>query len=1099
MTRPASRSLISDLAFTVSERLTAGWCPETGAAAEAQAAELLSIWSQRSARSQPAVFSRRLAWEGLDEAAFLQALTPGRMAVELSPPWAATLEAAARFAADGAKPPAEEDWRDPAAPIPFEALLVPWVEVARRRRSSVSAFAPEAWRDLERWLAERLSGFAAETFGVLLDRFRGGRPDGFAVRLAEAGVGRPTGLYDRFVAEVLADGLSAWAHEFPVLARLLATVVDLWSAHTRELEDHCLAEGGAIRREIFGESGPAGSEPLLVRRIRAGLSDPHNGGRTTHVFTFDNGRRVVYKARSLAMDVAFGRWLAWCNERGGPQGLLDLALHRLLDRGDHGWAEYVDTAPCPDTGAVRRFHLRSGQLLALLHAAGARDAHCENLVADGEHPVLIDLEAWLPPRLSRWLPAPGGEEWTGAVERREHSVLATGLLPSWQPDGPRDDVVDVSGLGGGRAGVRPQPVWRAVHSDAMTRAWRPVATPQGHNVPVLAGNAVAPADGAEPIREGFAAMYRFLVEHREELCAPEGPLADLSGCHGRLIFRPTRAYVRLRERSLRPDACRDAAARGGELEALARVYLDASPLALGGGAPLPRGGSACGRGDGGEGLWAGRPATWPLLMAERRALEQGDVPIFHGRLTGTCLEGPQGESIPDVIARPATEALRDRLRRLGPEDLEEQLGYITAALTSPFPPASLSCEEEKPRTPYLRAAVSLATALRRQAMSAPGGPPSWVGPRFRPGSDTFELAPLGDDLYAGTGGIALFFAALSTFTGGEGRELALAEARRIAARPRSDREGIGGLVGLGARIYTLTALGALLDDEEPAREAHRLAAGLTAERIAADSWLDVTLGTAGALLALLALESSRIGHCTGSSPMDRAAACARHLIAHGNPANGRWAGHRPPETGFAHGLAGIAYALQVYAARSGDRPARAAARQAIAFERRLLCAQSGPAQTTWCRGLPGLALARLGPGRPPEDPESRGEIDEALASTRAAALTPMDHLCCGNLGRAEVLLEAGLRRSDAALQEAAGEVALQTLQRAGARGGFSWLPSGEISCFDPSFWKGAAGAGYTLLRLAAPERLPCVLRLEAPRGPGKSFAKVPIDPARSAY
>jgi len=1034
-----------DPSFTVAERLAAGWHPAPDAEAEARAGELLALWAERSARGDAAAFAGRLAWDGLDVAAVRRALTPGRLAPGGPvPDWAVTLGEVAALAASGT-PPESAGWRDPAAPVPFEELLVPWIEVARRRRPETAGLAPEAWQDLERWLARRLSGFAAETFGVLFDRFRGGRPDGFTIRLAEAGVGRDTRLYDRFVANLLDDGLVAWMREFPVLARLLATVTGLWDGHTRDLAGHWRLDAALVGREILGAPDVA---PRILR-ITAGLSDPHSGGRTVHVLTLDGGRQVVYKPRSVGMDAAFGRWLAWCNERGSSHGLLDLAVHRLLDRGDHGWAEHVDAAPCVDAGAARRFHLRCGQLLALLHAAGARDAHCENLVASGEHPVLIDLEAWLPPRLTRWLPASGGAEWTGAVVRREHSVLATGLLPHWQPDGPRDDVVDVSGLGGGRAGMRPQPVWRAVNSDHMVRAWRPVATAQLHNVPVLEGRPLAPADGEREVRQGFAAMYRFLLAHREEICAPGGPLADLAGCRGRLIFRPTRAYVRLRERSLRPDACRDAAVRGGELEALARVYLDAA-------------GPGC-------------PATWPLLAAERRALEQGDIPIFHADLAGTVLEGPAAESIPGLIARPAAEELRDRLARLGPEDLDEQLGYIAAALASPAPPSPSPGDAGE-------GAPALAAAIRRHAFLAQDGRPGWVGPRFLAGGDTFELAPLGTDLYAGTGGIALFFAALSAVTGGEGRDLALGEARRIAAGPVLETEGIGGLAGLGARIYTLVALGEILGEEEPVREAHRLAAGLTPERIAADTWLDVTLGTAGALLALLALDASTPDG--GGPALETAAACARHLVAHGIPGQAGWAGRRPPETGFAHGLAGIAHALLRWAERTGDRSAHAAARQAITFERQLLAAEGTTVQTTWCRGLPGIALARLGTLGLPEDAEDRREIDAALAATRAAALTPMDHLCCGNLGRAEVLLEAGRLLADGGLQEAAREVAAQVLARAGARGGFSWLPSGEISGFDPSFFKGAAGAGYTLLRLAAPERLPCVLRLEPPARPG---------------
>ncbi|HKH45275.1 MAG TPA: type 2 lanthipeptide synthetase LanM, partial [Thermoanaerobaculia bacterium] len=938
-------------------------------------------------------------------------------------------------------------------------VLAPWVEAARRRCRG-EELAPEAWRDLQRWLATRLSGFAAEALGAAFDRFRGGRPNGFKVRLAEAGVGRDTRLYRAFVESLRRDGFLAWAQEFPVLARLMATAIDLWANHIRDLLSHWGEDAAAVLREILGDPSP---RIPRITRIAPGLSDVHRGGRTTHILTLEGGARVVYKARSLGADLAFARWLAWCAERGAPHGLLDCALHRLLDRGDHGWAELVTVEPCADADAARRFHLRVGQLLALLHASGARDAHCENLIAHGEHPVLIDLEAWLPPRLARWLPATGNEEWIDAALRQEHSVLSTGLLPRWQPDGPRDDVVNVGGLGGGHPGTRPRPVWRAVNTDHMVRAWSQIPTGLQPNVPVLDGQPIAPAAWAREVRDGFAAMYRFLAAHRAELLAPEGPFGDLAGCRGRLIFRPTRAYTRLRERSLRPDACRDAAARGGELEALARVYLDAPG--------------------------SGAPAPWPLLAAERRALEQGDIPFFHADLAGTVLEGPEGESIPGVLARPAVEELRERLDRLGLEDLEEQLAFIEAALapTPPTPSLPRAAGEGAPSHPEeVTLALFLAETLRDRAFRGRGGALSWIGPRFLAGGETFELAPLGTDLYGGTGGIALFFAALERIAGGGWRELAL---RCVLQRTAPEPEGIGGLAGLGARIYSLVAVGELLGAAEPLREAQRIASRISQERIAADSRFDVTLGAAGALLALLALDAALPAELrTAPSPLDLAAACARHLLARRLPGSGVWAapGH-PPEAGFAHGAAGIAYALLRFAARTGDREALAAAREAIAFERSFLSADE-PVQTTWCRGLPGIALARLGALDILDDAEIRAEIHAALATTRTAGLTPMDHLCCGNLGRAEILLDAGTILADATLAEAARDLAGQVLARATERGGLSWLPSGEIASFDPSFFKGAAGAGYTLLRLAAPERLPCVLRLESPTDHGKAFA-----------
>jgi lantibiotic modifying enzyme len=41
---------------------------------------------------------------------------------------------------------------------------------------------------------------------------------------------------------------------------------------------------------------------------------------------------------------------------------------------------------------IKRYYQRAGQLLCLLYVLGANDCHNENLIACGEHPVLVDLE-----------------------------------------------------------------------------------------------------------------------------------------------------------------------------------------------------------------------------------------------------------------------------------------------------------------------------------------------------------------------------------------------------------------------------------------------------------------------------------------------------------------------------------------------------------------------------------------------------------------------------------------------------------------------------------------------------------------------------------
>jgi lantibiotic modifying enzyme len=145
--------------------------------------------------------------------------------------------------------------------------------------------------------------------------------------------------------------------------------------------------------------------------------------------------------------------------------------------------------------------------------------------------------------------------------------------------------------------------------------------------------------------------------------------------------------------------------------------------------------------------------------------------------------------------------------------------------------------------------------------------------------------------------------------------------------------------------------------------------------------------------------------------------------------------------GFAHGASGIAHALGELARASGDATFSAAMSDAFAFERDA-DEHEGPQPfaSTWCHGAPGIGLARAAALAIGDEPAVRADLDAAVAAARDTELSLSDHLCCGNLGRAEFLWTAGdcLDRCD--LREAALAVARQVIERAHRRGTYAVGP-----------------------------------------------------------
>ena len=177
----------------------------------------------------------------------------------------------------------------------------------------------------------------------------------------------------------------ALVQEYPVLARLVESEVTQGVEVVAEFFTRLANDWDDLWKRFSPNQDPG----KLVS-MKAAASDPHKGGRSVMIAKFASGLKLVYKPRSLAVDVHFQELLKWLNARNPGITLRPLAV---LSHADYGWVAFARTVTCRTKAEIRRFYERQGAYLALLYALDATDFHYENLIASGEHPVLIDLEA----------------------------------------------------------------------------------------------------------------------------------------------------------------------------------------------------------------------------------------------------------------------------------------------------------------------------------------------------------------------------------------------------------------------------------------------------------------------------------------------------------------------------------------------------------------------------------------------------------------------------------------------------------------------------------------------------------------------------------
>jgi type 2 lantibiotic biosynthesis protein LanM len=405
---------------------------------------------------------------------------------------------------------------------------------------------------------------------------------------------------------------------------------------------------------------------------------------------------------------------------------------------------------------------------------------------------------------------------------------------------------------------------------------------------------------------------------------------------------------------------------------------------------------------------------------------------------------------------------------------------------------------------FLQAASVLTHQLIEHQSEARDGSVTWNGLTSSFAGKNLPLTEVGINFYDGITGIAFALAASEQLSGtGEGRELclrALAPLRKqlgdliVEPKRTGKRLGIGGLIGVSSVLYAFLRIGQFLNDSSLLQEAHQITVLIGPEEIEKDETLDIVFGSAGALLVLLALDRvAPSPNGRGATAMDLALACADHLLRRRTPYKGgprAWltSSNLPPLSGFSHGAAGICFALSRLYAKTRDMALWAAVQEGLAFERGLFSPEhrnwqdfpktDRPCLTTWCYGAPGIALSRLGMLPMHDDVILRTEIEDAVETTRSTDPSLEDHICCGNLGRAEVLLQASLVLKSPELLAQAQKCALWVIRRAKARHRFEWGSTAKSDLFNPTLFRGAAGAAYSFLRFADPRSFPCILTLD---------------------
>ena len=293
---------------------------------------------------------------------------------------------------------------------------------------------------------------------------------------------------------------------FPVLAKLWSQLISQWCNHIAELLLRFTTDRGTLSNAFF-----CGQRIGKIINLHSGLSDPHNGGRTTAFLQFERGS-IIYKPRQGDGEWEWLSFLQWMNSQSFQPKLRGA---RVLRREGYCWMEHIQPKPCKDQDAARRFYTRVGGMLAAACLLRAVDCHRDNMIASGEYPVLVDAETL----------------WQVARETRPQTCLdalyGTGFLA--RPDRRSSHQYRSSALG---------------------------RTTPGEHTPYIGANPLNVARYEIEIVNGFRKAWRCLLGTTGRRTAFLHRLQHLRRRTWRWIYWPTINYDAIRQACIQPAALR---------------------------------------------------------------------------------------------------------------------------------------------------------------------------------------------------------------------------------------------------------------------------------------------------------------------------------------------------------------------------------------------------------------------------------------------------------------------------------------------------------------------------------------------------------------
>ncbi|MFP9131269.1 type 2 lanthipeptide synthetase LanM family protein [Niallia sp. BSM11] len=742
-----------------------------------------------------------------------------------------------------------------------------------------------------------------------------------------------------------------------------------------------------------------------ILHIETSFGDSHNGGKTVAVINFTTGEKLVIKPRNMDLEQRFNEFIEEINH-SVEEELLNLRYAKVHSSKDFGWMEFIEYNDCDSQKQVENFYNRIGQYLCILYSLNAKDFHHENLIAFGEHPVLIDLEALL--HVGSQEKEYDKDNIHGLASRMiGDSVYSIYLLPTRTLYNESQGQVNTLDIGGVGANTKQLSPFRSSKIADMDTDSIKVERNYGYidiesNNPRLNNEIINSSDYIDQIQYGFRQMYIWILKNKKTYIQMVEKY--FKNVKTRVICKPTFLYSNLLSLSYHPDLLRESIHR--------EVYFNRIGFAE----------------------FFKNPGK--IALSEYEDLLQGDIPYFSIKSDEVVLTNSNNSVVDGFkFEKSPLHIVLSKISDMNTDDLQFQTSIIDYTFmhtikkeTTKSTGVKFISEQNAKITnsqKYLEIAKEIGNKIIKDSIvNTSKTERTWFGLMVVGKEEVYtRFSSVEDDLYKGNSGIALFLAYLAKTT----QDNKYKEAAKQTIKPSLDLLkslddqpdiplDLGAFTGISGIIYSVFHIGNILEIDEYKELAYSQSEYLV-RNIQLNNKFELISGSAGALGTLISMYENTCEDNKKEQLITRAKIVAKHIVKNVTRYNNflLWGSieEKDAYTGFAHGSSGITAALARYYKYNRDPEIEEVIKSAIEFENSLFSTKENNWKMNidkhahaiaWCHGAPGILLNRailLKHGFE-VTPTISKDIEHALHSTMNLGFGAATYVLChgdtGNLG-----------------------------------------------------------------------------------------------------